>query len=327
MGDDHDDGIASIQRFLRGKVVSADSDASLSHDLSSSVTGKQPGSSADGTIIERSASLESDLQSATSDAHADQAEAVPAARDAEEGTHAATEEETRSNERWSQVSFGTGNVSSHHPSGYSLHSNSPKRDLHHEVRTPSFTYDAHLSSEPTTADTQLGSASADEEGLSVAGQVVKSYLSSSPSDETFFISSGPSGASIPHEQQQQDASAEGQPQPGERIAGGNREAEGQGHGEQRDGDAGAERSQGIATRREHARPEGKAILQRQAVREIPALRHRPQQEIGEWAEDGEGEQAEPDAARDPQPVDSPAAGGKRVTGIAHRAFSFMVCLR
>ena len=209
LGDDHDDGIASIQRFLRGKVVSADSDASLPHDLSSSVTDQQPGSSADGTIIERSASLESDLQSATSDAHADEAEAVPAARDAEEGKHAATEEETRSNERWSQVSFGTGNVSSHHPSGYSLHSNSPKRDLHHEVRTPSFTYDAHLSSEPTTVDTQLSSASADEEGLSVAGQVVKSYLSSSPSDETFFISSGPSGASIPHEQQQQqDAKAD-----------------------------------------------------------------------------------------------------------------------
>ncbi|SPO27820.1 uncharacterized protein UTRI_04963 [Ustilago trichophora] len=208
MGDDHDDGIASIQRFLRGKVFSADSDASLSHDLSASVTEQQQEASTDDTIIERSASLESDLRTATPQPCASQTDYAELADPKEEMIEPITDqdpqvirEEMGSNERWSQVSYITGQCSSHHPSGYSLNSNSPKRDLHHEVRTPSFTYDTHLSSEPTTVDTQLSSASAEGEGLSVAGEVVKSYLSSSPSDETFFIS-GPSVAPVPQEQQQ-----------------------------------------------------------------------------------------------------------------------------
>ncbi|KAJ1024846.1 hypothetical protein NDA16_002886 [Ustilago loliicola] len=203
-GDDHDNDIASIQRFLRGKVVSADSDASISHDLSTSMTEQQQGSSADGTIIERSLSKDSDLRSATPEAQAyDLPEAQMPAKLEEvnaESEAGANREERASNERWSQVSYATNPVSSHHPSGYSLNSNSPKRDLHHDIRTPSFTYDAHLSSEPTTMDTQLSSASGDGEGLSVNGDLVKSYLSSSPSDETFFISSGPLGGPLPHEQ-------------------------------------------------------------------------------------------------------------------------------
>ncbi|SJX64507.1 uncharacterized protein SRS1_15170 [Sporisorium reilianum f. sp. reilianum] len=197
MTDDHEDGIASIQRFLRGKVVSGvDSDASVLPDQSVSGSGQHPGSSAAGTIIERSVSQDSDLLSAATEQRASDVRDAPAA--------GSVHQETASDPRWSQASYVAGDLSSHHPSGYSLHSNSPKRDLHHEVRTPSFTYDAHLSSEPTTVDTQLSSASADGEGLSVAGEVVKSDLSSSPSDETFFISSGPArGEEVQQPQQQQ----------------------------------------------------------------------------------------------------------------------------
>ncbi|UTT90315.1 hypothetical protein NDA17_004654 [Ustilago hordei] len=204
-GDDHDNDIASIQRFLRGKVVSADSEASIPQDLSTSMTEQQPGSSADGTIIERSLSKDSDLRSVTPDAQAhkivQQAQTTEQLEEiiAKSEANAKLEEEIALNERWSQVSYATNNISSHHPSAYSLNSNSPKRDMHHEVRTPSFTYDAHLSSEPTTMDTQLSSASGDGEGLSVNGDLVKSYMSSSPSDETFFIFSGPSGGPLPHE--------------------------------------------------------------------------------------------------------------------------------
>ncbi|SOV05593.1 uncharacterized protein UDID_06416 [Ustilago sp. UG-2017a] len=202
-GDDHDNDIASIQRFLRGKVVSADSEASIRQDLSTSMTEQQPGSSADGTIIERSLSKDSDLRSATPDAQAhkivQQAQTTEQLEEiiAESEANAKLEEEIALNERWSQVSYATNNISSHHPSAYSLNSNSPTRDMHHDVRTPSFTYDAHLSSEPTTMDTQLSSASNDGEGLSVIGDLVKSYTSSSPSDETFFIFSGPSGGPLP----------------------------------------------------------------------------------------------------------------------------------
>ncbi|CDU24814.1 uncharacterized protein SPSC_04647 [Sporisorium scitamineum] len=210
MTDNHEDGIASIQRFLRGKVVSGvDSDASVLQDASVSGSGQHPGSSAAGTIIERSASQDSDLLSATTEPRAGNVEDAPAAiseeahMDATQQAAQSTKEETGSDPRWSQASYAGGQFSSHHPSGYSLHSNSPKRDLHHEVRTPSFTYDAHLSSEPTTVDTQLSSASAEGEGLSVAGEVVKSYLSSSPSDETFFISSGSKGASVPQREGEQ----------------------------------------------------------------------------------------------------------------------------
>lgn len=224
-GDDHDNVIASIQRFLRGKVVSADSDASMSHNLSRSLTEQQQqGSSADGTIIERSLSKDSDLRSATPDATeardieeeltSEKLEEVTAESESEAD---ANRENAASNERWSQVSYATNPVSSHHPSGYSLNSNSPKRDTHQDVRTPSFTYDAHLSSEPTTMDTQLSSASGDGEGLSVNGDLVKSYMSSSPSDETFFISSGPSGGPLPHEQRR--------PSTGEMWQQANKEAE------------------------------------------------------------------------------------------------------
>lgn len=196
MDDDHDGRLASIQHFLRGKVISADSDASISHDMSgASASIPLHGSSADGTIIEHSTSIESDLPRSSPLGRADEAKPV---RTAEEEKRAAAREETTSNERWSQVSYATGKISPHHPSGYSLNSYSPKQGMHQDIPTPSFTYDALLDSEPTTVDTQLSRESGDVDGLSV-GEMVKSYMLSSPSDEAFFTSPGPSGKSLSHD--------------------------------------------------------------------------------------------------------------------------------
>ncbi|SNX86155.1 uncharacterized protein MEPE_04864 [Melanopsichium pennsylvanicum] len=235
LGDDHEDGIASIQRFLRGKVVSAaDSDASLSsHNVFSASAAQE--SSPNGTIIELSSSPDSDIHFATSSSSPNVVADLPHTSEAalelirigaEQSQLAAGHNDE---ERRSQHSHTT---NSHHPSGaYSSNSNSPKRgETQHEVRTPSFTYDAHLTSEPTTVDTQLSSgASVDERGSSAAGQVIKTYLgmSSSPSDETSFrgaqeqrqgqdsITSSPSKhyAQL-HPQQQKDESTTGQHQHG-----------------------------------------------------------------------------------------------------------------
>ncbi|GAK68029.1 uncharacterized protein PAN0_033c6259 [Moesziomyces antarcticus] len=201
LGDDHDDGIASIQRFLRGKVVSAaESDASITQDLTVSGVEQPQTSSADGTIIERTVSIDSDMDSVPQPSapseHADAADAADVIdKEHEHDEHAeiqATQDDAISNERWSQVSYATGKHTSQIPSRVSLPSASSRRDEHPEARTPNFTYDALLSSEPTTADTLLSSTSRGDERLSAASDVVKAYLSSSPSDEAFFKSPGPS---------------------------------------------------------------------------------------------------------------------------------------
>ncbi|KAJ9474847.1 N-acetyltransferase domain-containing protein [Pseudozyma hubeiensis] len=221
MGDNDEDNIARIQHFLRGNVVSgADSDASFSHDPSNSYTELQQGSSADGTIIERSQSLGSDLRSATPEQRSGRAHDNPTTV-VKENIEGATQsdahlgkEESPAVERWSQASYVTDRFSHQQPSTCSPVSNSPKRGPSHDMRTPSFAYDAHLSSEPTTLDTQLSSAGdnvTDGEGLSVADQVVKSYLSSSPSDETFFASNGPTGSlRTQAEEQQRDCRQQSQ---------------------------------------------------------------------------------------------------------------------
>lgn len=198
LGDDHDDGIASIQRFLRGKVVSAaESEASITQDLTVSGVEQPQTSSADGTIIERSVSIDSDMNSVPQPSapseHADAADVTDKQHEHDEHAEIqATQDDAASNERWSQVSYATGKHTSQFPSRLSLPSASSRRDEHPDARTPNFTYDALLSSEPTTADTLLSSTSRDDERLSAASDVVKAYLSSSPSDEAFFKSPGPS---------------------------------------------------------------------------------------------------------------------------------------
>lgn len=227
MSDNDEDNIARIQHFLRGKVMSgAASDASISHDLSYSLPGHQ-GSSADGTIIERSISLESDLAYATPKQPAVLAEASN--RVAKETDLNATQPDANLRKgdspiktRWSQASYVTGAFSSPRASAYTLNSSSRKEELHPEERSPSFTYDGHLGSEPITLDTQLSSAgaSADVETLSRADQAVKSSVSTSPSDEAFFMSNGPIGTSVlqpveprPKQQHQQHQQHHQQQQP------------------------------------------------------------------------------------------------------------------
>ena len=110
------------------------------------------------------------------------------------------------------------------------------------------------------------------------------------------------------QEEQQDRAAPGQPQPRERVAGGNRDREADDDGEHGDPDAGPERGQRVAARIEHALPEQKAEFRGQLAREVPLLRERPEHQVEQRTEDREREERQQRSRQQhPRPAARPRA--------------------
>src|SRR5205814_2092875 len=83
------------------------------------------------------------------------------------------------------------------------------------------------------------------------------------------------------EKREQDQPAPAELESGKRVAGGNGDEETHDHSQERDPHAGPERRQGIAAWRKNAFPKSQSEFLRQLAGEIPLLRKRPQEQIGE----------------------------------------------
>ncbi|PWZ02465.1 hypothetical protein BCV70DRAFT_203434 [Testicularia cyperi] len=192
-GDDHDNGIASIQRFLRGKVVSGSSDHVQLDDSQHSDANQLDLSSGEGTVIEHSLSQSGSF---TSVAASTAAFPLPSVTDNVTLNSAPTmvsaqseavlgKDGSLSDERWSQMSYKASPAVGSNASSKALPllpaEAESERGAHDSGR------DSQFESGTTTTDTQLSPFPHGMSSISVTvDEALKSYMTSSPSDEAFF---------------------------------------------------------------------------------------------------------------------------------------------